>query len=134
MHICLVCALSLSYLARLFCISLCVLLRDPPRLSYALMDGPLMQSSHGAGVGHEMKRSLYQLGMSTDNEGRRSAGGRGEREKEALHEDRGERAQRGSRKTYTVWSEESPDNAHAHTQPCACKHCNTHATVASVSC
>lgn len=70
------CSLSLSpcvslsftlflYLAHLFCVSLYALqlwlLEDPPRLSYAQTNDPLMQSSHGS---DEMQCSLHQLGMS----------------------------------------------------------------------
>lgn len=54
-------SLSLSLFSPL-CISLYAipsLLEDLPRLSCALMKGPLMQSSRGVDVGHEMKHSLH---------------------------------------------------------------------------
>lgn len=140
-HICLVAAPSLSLplsvcrslcLAHLFCISLCALkrwpLEDLPRLSYALTDGLLMQSSHGADAGHEMKHSLYQLGMSTERESEGWGGRDGE--KGRFSEDRGEGAEgypdRG--RYYHTWltSHEPGQGSHLTMHVHICKHTHTH--------
>ena len=67
------------------------LLEDLPLLSYALTNDQLMQSSHDVDAGHEMKRSLYQLGMSTESWGGLArGGGRGRGETETFIEYRRE--------------------------------------------